>query len=221
MMLNVRAAGIILTSIALAATVLTGCSAEKPADAAAPSTAPAAVSDVTLDEYLQHHGVTAQAQTIEDSDVVRVTVQQPPGWLASDGYQIPNTYVVLTNRRAVDQGFAPNALVIVHKLSGAFDSREAIRRGFVDTQRYKNFKQTRASLDDSHGLPSSVIEGSYTNEKDLSLHVLNRYLIASAKDVNYIVFLSVTTTEAQAAKLADDVRTLDQNLAVTLHYGEK
>ena len=75
---------------------------------------------MTLAQYLDDHGVTAQAQTSADSGPIRIAIQQPPGWLAYDAFQLPNTYVVLTDRQAIDQNFAPNAVVMVHKLTGEF-----------------------------------------------------------------------------------------------------
>ncbi|MGL6234211.1 MAG: LpqN/LpqT family lipoprotein [Segniliparus sp.] len=195
---------------------LSGCSADEQA-LTAPSTPVAArtpASDMTLDQYLQSHAVSVQALTPADDSTLRVSLQQPSGWLAYDGQQIPNTYVVLTNRRAIDQSFAPNAVVIVHKLNGDFDQRAAILRGFVDTEKYKDFRRSNASLDDFDGHPSAVIEGSYNDDKGRALHVLNRYTIAGSGDRQFIVLLSVTTTEGQAGQLAGDLKALDQGLRV-------
>lgn len=172
---------------------------------------------MTLAQYLHDHGVTAQAQTSADSGSIRIAIQQPPGWLAYDAFQLPNTYAVLTDRRAIDQNFAPNAVVMVHKLTGGFDPRQAILRGLVDTQRYKNFKQAQASLADFSGYPSAVIEGSFDDNADPArrLHVRNRYVLAAKGDQNYLILVSVTTTEAQSSQLAQDLETLTDGIKIS------
>ncbi|EFV12779.1 LpqN/LpqT family lipoprotein [Segniliparus rugosus] len=215
-MTALRRAAVILSAIG---TFLSGCSDEQhvaPSVPSAASTSRMPASDMTMDQYLQNHGVTVQAQTATDDSPLRIGLQQPPGWFAYDRLQVPNTYTVLTDRRAIDQNFVPNAVVVVHKLNGSFDPRSAILRGFVDTERYKDFKKTRSSLDDFDGFPSAVIEGSYSDDKDRALHVLNRYVLAGSGDRAFAVLLTVTTTEDQAGKLADDLKTLDQGLKITL-----
>lgn len=172
-------------------------------------------TDVTLDEYLKNQGVKVEPQTQQTLKAIRIGVQQPVGWFVNMNFQIPNTYLVITNTGAIDDGFAPNAVVIVHKLIGKVDAREVIRRGYVDTQRFKNFKQTSASMADYKDHPSSVIEGIFDNESGQSLQILNRYVMVSAGEQNFVVLLSVTTTAAQAGALKSDVRTLDGGLSIT------
>ncbi|BAX95796.1 putative lipoprotein LpqT precursor [Mycobacteroides stephanolepidis] len=179
------------------------------------STLVSPATDVTLDEYLKNQGVRVEPQTQETLKVVKIGVQQPVGWLVNMNFQIPNTYLVITDTGAIDDGFAPNAVVIIHKLVGKLDAREVIRRGYVDTQRFKNFKQKSASMADYKDRPSAVIEGTFENESGQSLQVLNRYVMVSVEEQNFVVLLSVTTTAAQAGALENDVRTLDGGLNIT------
>ncbi|WP_157897119.1 LpqN/LpqT family lipoprotein [Mycobacteroides salmoniphilum] len=192
-----------------------GCATNSKNSVGADSALVSPATDVTLDEYLKDQGVKVEPQTQQTLKVVRIGVQQPVGWLVNMNFQIPNTYLVITNTGAIDDGFAPNAVVIIHKLIGKLDAREVIRRGYVDTQRFKNFKQTSASMADYKGRPSAVIEGTFENESGQSLQVLNRYVMVSVEEQNFVVLLSVTTTAAQAGALESDVRTLDGGLNIT------
>ncbi|SLI92390.1 lipoprotein LpqN [Mycobacteroides abscessus subsp. bolletii] len=203
------------TTLVLAVGILaSACSTKQAAEDASSTATPA--TDVTLDQYFKDHGVTVEPQTQETLKSLKIGLQQPPGWYVNANFQIPNTYLVVTNTGAIDGAFAPNAVIIVHKLLGKLDARDAIRRGYVDTQRYKNFQQTGASLADYKGSPSAQIAGTFENDSGQSLKVSNRYVIASSGEQNFIVLLSITTTAAQANALSRDVQALDNGLDISM-----
>jgi hypothetical protein len=83
----------------------------------------------------------------------------------------------------------------VYKLVGAFDPREAITHGYVDSQKLLAWQPTNASMADFGGFPSSVVEGTY-RDGDLTLNTSRRHVIATSGHDKYLVSLSVTTDRA-------------------------
>ncbi|NMD55317.1 MULTISPECIES: LpqN/LpqT family lipoprotein [Tsukamurella] len=189
-----------------------GCSGDRTEGPAAASSS--VIADMTLDQYLKSHGVGVTAQTSADLKGVRIAVQQPPNWFVDSAFQLPNTFAVIANTRAVDGGFAPNATVIVHRLVGDFDAAEAVRRGPVDTTRLPGFRQDFVQVGEYDGAPSSTITGTY-DDKGLRLSVSSKYILWSGNGQRLAVQLMVTTTAKQAADLRGDVRTLDDGLKIS------
>jgi hypothetical protein len=205
----------VVTLLAAGAVVaVAGCSGSD--SGSEPSAAAQSVaSDMTLDDYLKSHGVTVAAQTPADLKAARIAVQQPPNWFVDSAFQLPNTFAVIANTRAMSEGFAPNATVLVYRLTGDFDPTEAIRRGPVDTTRLPGFRQESVHVGPYDGAPSSTITGTYDDGKGRRLSASSKYVIHSGPGGRIAVQLLVTTTEKQAAVLRDDVRTLNEGLKIT------
>ncbi|BAX99086.1 hypothetical protein MSTE_03788 [Mycobacteroides stephanolepidis] len=206
-------AAVVVTLVSLAAG---GCSARTDKECEAPDSRSAGTDvahDMTLDEYLTSHGVRAAVQTRADISDFGIGMQQPPHWYVTREHQLPNTYVVVSNTDAVDQSFVPNAVLIVHRLTGDFSQEEAIRRGSVDTERYDGFVLESEKVEDfQHGL-SSVISGTY-NDQGKRLHVVNRYVLATVHDTRYLILNTITTTADQFPSLSGDVKYFDEGIKI-------
>jgi hypothetical protein len=97
--------------------------------------------------------------------------------------------------------YSSNAQVVVYKLIGDFDPKEAISHGFIDSQQLAAWRATGASLADYGGMPSSVIEGTY-RENSMTLNTSRRHIIAAVGPDKYLVSLSVTTSIDQVVAAA-------------------
>ncbi|EFV13417.1 LpqN/LpqT family lipoprotein [Segniliparus rugosus] len=228
-------------AVALLALAPLVASCSDDAKPAPPPPKAAPVSDMDIIKYLDNHSVTRAPQTAADDFPLSVSVRLPSRWSASQG--IPSLYLLLEDARDTDQQFRPNAVISILKLTGNFDPKQAVLRGFVDISAAKGFQKIRESLDDFDKFPSAVIEGTYVEDEqqrkeakarvdeqqrqsgqqpdpqqpvgDLKLHVLNRYVIAVSGEDKYLVQLQITVTDKQSAQLADDIKTIDEGLQLS------
>jgi len=186
-------------------------SASYPASSAAPATAsgaPAAATPAplpptvttpvsgTLRDYLQTKGVKLVAQKPEGFKALDVTLPVPPRWTRVPDPNVPDAFAVIADRLG-NSLYTSNAQVVVYKLVGNFDPREAITHGFVDSQQLLAWQTTNATQADFDGFPSSIIEGTY-RQNDMTLNTSRRHVIATSGSDKYLVSLSVTTDQAQA-----------------------
>lgn len=173
------------------------------APAAAPNAAPVApaqtvtpASSGTLREYFQSKGVKLEPQKPQGFKALDITLPVPPRWTTVPDPNVPDAFAVIADRQG-SSVYSSNAQVVVYKLVGNFDPREAISHGYVDSQKLLAWQSTNASMVDFDGFPSSVIEGTY-REGDMTLNTSRRHIIAKSGNETYLVSLSVTTDRAVA-----------------------
>lgn len=183
--------------------------APAPASAPLPAAPPAATPPQptlipatagTIREYLQGKGVQLEAQKPEDFKALDITLPMPPRWTRVPDPNVVDPFVVIANRSG-NSLFTSNAQVVVYKLIGDFDPREAITHGFIDSQQLLAWKTTGASLADFGGFPSSLIKGTY-RQNNMTLNASRRHVIATSGADNYLVSLTVTTGAGQAVSEA-------------------
>ncbi len=91
---------------------------------------------------------------------------------------VPDAFAVIADRVGGNGLYSSNAQVVVYKLVGDFDPKEAISHGFIDSQQLPAWRATDGSLADFGGMPSSVIEGTY-RENNMTLNTSRRHVIAT------------------------------------------
>ena len=183
-------------------------SASYPAPSAPPATAPGAAAAAplpptvttpvsgTLRDYLQSKGVKLVAQKPDGFKALDVTLPVPPRWTRVPDPNVPDAFAVIADRLGSSL-YTSNAQVVVYKLVGNFDPREAMTHGFVDSQQLLAWQTTNASQADFGGFPSSIIEGTY-RQNDMTLNTSRRNVIATSGSDKYLVSFAVTTDAAQA-----------------------
>lgn len=168
-----------------------------PVGALGPSGAPAVPSTLvpatsgTLREYFAAKGVQLEPQQPTGFTALNITLPVPPNWTQVPDPNVPDAFAVIADRRS-GALYTPNAQVVVYRLVGDFDPKEAITHGFIENQRLFAWQTTNASLADFEGFPSSVIEGTY-RDSDLTLNTSQRHVIVPAGTNTYLVSLTVTT----------------------------
>ena len=172
----------------------------------APAPAPALpplvpASSGTLNDFFRDKGVTLEPQNPRDFRALSITLPMPTGWSQVPDPNVPDAFAVLADRSGGDGLYTSNAQVVVYKLVGDFDPREAITHGYIDSQQLTNWQTTDASLAEDGGFPSSVIEGAY-RQNDMVLNTSRRHVIATVGPDRYLVTLSVTTAANQAVAAA-------------------
>lgn len=156
----------------------------------------------TLSEYFASKGVTMAPQSSRDFRALNIVLPMPRGWEHIPDPNVPNAFAVIADRVGGNGLYSSNAQLIVYKLTGQFDPKEAISHGFIDSQKLPAWRSTDASLADLGGMPSSLIEGTY-RENNMTLNTSRRHVIATAGPDSYLVSLSVTTSVDQVVAAAD------------------
>ncbi|BBU25086.1 hypothetical protein MYXE_48760 [Mycobacterium xenopi] len=157
---------------------------------------PVAATTGTLRDYLQSKGVKLEPQKPQGFTALDITLPMPAGWTQVPDPNVADPFVVIANRSG-NSLYTSNAQVVVYKLIGDFNPREAISHGFVDSQQLPAWRTTTASLADFGGFPSSIIEGTY-RQNDMTLNTSRRHVIATSGPDKYLVSLAVTTDVARA-----------------------
>jgi hypothetical protein len=150
----------------------------------------------TLRDYFQSKGVKLEAQKPQEFKALDITLPVPARWTQVPDPNVPDAFAVIADRQG-SSVYTSNAQVVVYKLVGNFDPRDAISHGYVDSQKLLAWQSTNASMADFDGFPSSVIEGTY-REGDMTLNTSRRHVIATSGRDKYLVSFSVTTDRAVA-----------------------
>jgi hypothetical protein len=158
--------------------------------------APIPAASGTLREYLQSKGVKFEAQRPEGFKALDITLPVPARWTQVPDPNVPDAFAVIADRHGASV-YTSNAQVVVYKLVGNFDPKDAMTHGYVDSQKLLAWQPTNASMADFAGFPSSVVEGTY-REGDMTLNTSRRHVIATSGRDKYLVSLSVTTDRAVA-----------------------
>lgn len=162
--------------------------------AGAPAIAPA--SSGTLRDYLQAKGVKLTAQRVQDLTGLSIALPMPARWTPVPDPNVPDAFAVIADRTGGSL-YTSNAQVVVYKLIGEFDPREAITHGYIDSQQLPAWQTTNSSMVDFGGFPSSIVEGTYSQD-GMVLNTSRRHVIATSGAERYLVSLAVTTALAQA-----------------------
>jgi hypothetical protein len=139
----------------------------------------------------------------------------PKGWSQVPDPNVPDAFAVIADRVGGNGLYSSNAQVVVYKLVGDFDPKDAISHGFVDSQQQTAWRATDGSLADFGGMPSSVIEGTY-RENSMTLNASRRHVIATAGPDKYLVTLSVITSIDQVVAAADATDAIVNGFTVSL-----
>ncbi|MCV7290799.1 LpqN/LpqT family lipoprotein [Mycolicibacterium wolinskyi] len=168
-----------------------------PAPVAVPVAAPQTItpaSSGTLAEFFKAKGVKMEPQVSHDFKALNIVLPLPAGWTKVPDPNVPDAFAVIADRTSTDL-YTPNAQVVVYKLIGTFDPKEAISHGYVDSQQQLGWRTTDMSLADFNGFPSAFIEGSYNSGSQM-LNTSRRHVIATSGPDRYLVSLSVNYSAA-------------------------
>ncbi len=169
----------------------------------------------TLHDYFAEKGVKLEPQVARDFKALNIVLPVPRGWSQVPDPNVPDAFAVLADRVGGDGIYTSNAALVVYKLvGGAFDPKEAITHGFIDSQLLPAWRTTNASLADFGGMPSAAIEGSY-RDNNMSLNTARRHTIATSGQDKYLVSLSITTTVGEAVPTASATDAITNGFRIT------
>jgi Probable lipoprotein LpqN len=172
-------------------------------------------SSQTLNDYFAEKGVKLEPQVARDFKALNIVLPVPRGWSQVPDPNVPDAFAVLADRVGGDGIYTSNAALVVYKLvGGAFDPKEAITHGFIDSQLLPAWRTTNASLADFGGMPSAAIEGSY-RDNNMSLNTTRRHTIATSGQDKYLVSLSITTTVGEAVPTSGATDAITNGFRIT------
>ncbi len=186
-----------------------------PAVAAPPQATIAPAASGTLADFFKAKNVHMEPQNSRDFKALTIVLPMPKGWSQVPDPNVPDAFAVLADRVGGNGLYSSNAQLVVYKLVGDFDPKEAISHGFVDSQQLTAWRATDGSLADFGGMPSSVIEGTY-RENSMTLNTSRRNVIATAGADKYLVALSVTTSIDQVVAAAGATDAIINGFKVSL-----
>ncbi len=191
-----------VTPAAAPAAPETPAAAAPTAVAAQPTTPPIQpATSGTIAEFFKDKGVVLEPQKATGFTALNLVLPVPSGWTVVPDPNVPDAFGVIADRKGGDGLYTSNAQLLVYKLVGDFDPREAISHGYIDSQKLRNWQSTSASMAEFGGFPSSIITGTY-RDGDLTLNTSRRYVIANSGADRYLLSLSVTTAANQAVATA-------------------
>jgi hypothetical protein len=162
-----------------------------PAPPVATPPEPTPASSGTLLEFLASKNVKLEPQKAAGFNALDLTLPMPQGWTQVPDPNVPDAFVVIANRRSPSL-YTPNAQLVVYRMVGDFDPKEAMTHGYLDNQQMPTWRTTDASLGDFYGSPSSIIEGTY-RQNEMTLNTSHRNVIVTSGPDKYLVSLAVTT----------------------------
>ena len=168
--------------------------AAPPAQPPAPTLVPA--QSVTLRDYFASKNIQMEPQKAQNFKALDFTLPMPPGWTQVPDPNVADAFLVTANRRS-PSFYTSNTQLVVYRLVGDFDPKEAITHGFIDSAQLPAWRSTNASLTDFYGSPSAIIEGTY-RQNDMTLNTSRRHVIVTSGPDKYLVSLAVTTDAATA-----------------------
>lgn len=156
----------------------------------------------TITDYFKEKNVSLEAQKATDFNALNIVLPMPTGWSHVPDPNVPDAFAVLADRVGGDGLYTSNAAVVIYKLLGDFDPKEAISHGFIDSQQLPAWRATDGSLAEFGGMPSSIIEGTY-RQNNLTLNSSRRHVIAASGPFRYLVTMTVTTSAQVSVAAAD------------------
>jgi Probable lipoprotein LpqN len=181
---------------------------------AAPTPTLVPASSGTLTDFFKDKGVTMEPQKFDGFTALNIVMPVPAGWSRVPDPNVPDAFAVIADRVGGDGLYTSNAQLVVYKLVGEFDPKEAITHGYVDSQQLFAWQSTDASLADFGGFPSAIIEGTY-RANDMTLNASRRHVIAQSGPDRYLVSLTVTTAVNQAVAAAPATDAIVNGFRVT------
>jgi hypothetical protein len=169
----------------------------------------------TLSDFFKSKGVTMEPQVPQNFKALTIVLPMPRGWAHVPDPNVADAFAVIADRVGGNGLYSSNAQVVVYKLVGDFDPREAISHGFVDSQQLPAWRSTKGAIAEIGGMPTSTIEGTY-RENSMTLDTKRRHIIAAAGPDKYLVSLSVTTSVDQVVAAADATDAIIRGFKVSI-----
>lgn len=164
----------------------------------------------TVAQFLSVNGIEVQALGHDDAAQLGIVAAVPAGWQTLPEGRFPGATSVLVEPGLVENGFAPNAVLLVGRLSAPVDTKSLLDCSFTDARVMPGWNEGVSNAENLGGWPARFIRGSFMAEQ-LELAVTTRYAVVGSPD-QYLVQLTVTFLAHHADRLEFDVAAINDGL---------
>lgn len=165
---------------------------------------------LTVAQYLSVNGIAVTPSDSVLAATLGIAASAPAGWQAAPVGQFPGATEVLVEPGLVENGFAPNAVLLVGKLSEPVDAQALLDCSFTDARVMPGWVELEAQAENLGPWPARFIRGSFAAEQ-LELAVTTRYAVVGVEE-QFLVQLTVTVLADQIDKLAFDIDAINSGL---------
>ncbi|WP_051047950.1 LpqN/LpqT family lipoprotein [Rhodococcus sp. AW25M09] len=156
--------------------------------------------------FLNRQGVELVPAHRSECDRFGLDLPALPGWDAVPEHLFPHATTVLCSSENAVDGFVPNAMVLVGKLTRSVDSKSLLECGFGDSRVLPGWLEVSRDRAPLRGLPSVSIAGRYEWDGHL-LFARTRYVVVHHIVDQYLVQVTVTLPDSlrdRMGRLADE-----------------
>ncbi|MEK8070610.1 LpqN/LpqT family lipoprotein [Rhodococcoides navarretei] len=153
-----------------------------------------------MQSFLQQQGVEPVPVHLDECSRFGLELPTMPGWDVVPEHLFPHATAVLCSPANAVDGFVPNALALVGKLTRSVDPVSLLECGFGDTRTLPGWVEVSRDRASLRGLPSVAIAGRYEWDGHL-LFARTRYVVVHHIVDQYLVQLTVTVPDSLRQKL--------------------
>lgn len=155
----------------------------------------------SIEDFLRHQNVELVPVHRAECDRFGLELPTPADWEIVPDHLLPHaTVAVCSPANAVD-GFVPNALALVGKLTRSVDSTSLLECGFEDSRALPGWVEVGRSRDPIRGIPAVAIAGRYNCDGRL-LFARTRYTVVHHIVDQYLVQVTVTVPDSTRERLS-------------------
>lgn len=154
-----------------------------------------------MQSFLQQHGVELVPVHLDECDRFGLELPALLGFDLVAAHLFPHATAVLCSQANAVDGFVPNAVVLVGKLTLSVDSDALLECGFGDSRALPGWVETGHDRDPFRGLPAISIAGRYDCDGRL-LFARTRYVVVHHIVDQYLVQVTVTVPDSLRQKLS-------------------
>lgn len=153
------------------------------------------VRERTMGTYLQQQGVELAPVHRDECDRFGLELPVLPDWEAVSEHHFPHATAVLSSPVNAVEGFVPNAVVLVGKLSRSVHPESLLDCGFGDSRALPGWVEIGHDRDSFCGLPAVSIAGRYDCDGRL-LFARTRYVVVHHIVDQYLVQVTVSVPDS-------------------------
>lgn len=154
----------------------------------------------SIKSFLQQQGVELAPVHLDECNRFGLDRPALPGWDVVPEHVFPHATAVLCSPANAVDGFVPNAVTLVGKLTRSVDPTALLECGFGDSRELPGWVEVSHDRALLRGLPSVSIGGRYEWDGNL-LFARTRYVVVHHIVDQYLVQLTVTLPDRVRSRL--------------------
>ena len=159
------------------------------------------VQEGSIESVLQRQGVELISVLRGECDRFGLELPTLPDWEVVPEHLFPHATAVLCSPANAVDGFVPNVVVLVGKLSRSVDPDSLLERGFGDSRALPGWVEVGHDIDSFRDLPAASIAGRYDCAGRL-LFARTRYAVVHHIVDQYLIQVTITVPDSLRRQLS-------------------